>query len=284
MASDVRRDTDPRAPGVRVRRRLRVRWRWLALGLCCWAAALRLVWWQWLRPQTDPWWERIQRTGVVRIGMDATYPPFELQDATGQFVGYDVDLANELASRWGVQAQFVNVHFDGLYDALHAGKFDLIISALPYDPTLTEDVLYSPSYLNAGLVLVAPDTDTRITGPRDLAGKRVSVEMGAGGHLEARRLLEQVRIPLDIVPADTPEQALQALADGQTDACIVDAVSAHRFARAAGGVRICKNYLVDEQYVIAMPRHSGALWNRVTEELARMEKDGFLLALQQRWF
>ena len=98
--------------------------------------------------------ERILASGVLRVGMDASYPPFETENADGTCAGYDVDLARALAARWGVRAEFVNVHLDGLYDALRAGKCDVIISAIPYDRTMTRDVLYSTAYLNAGLVLV----------------------------------------------------------------------------------------------------------------------------------
>lgn len=261
-----------------------VRWVELAFGVLCWLVALQMVRSRWLIPQTDASWQRIQQSGVVRIGMDAAYPPFEVQDGSGQFSGYDVDLAAELARRWGVQAQFVNIHFDGLYDALRADKCDVLLSALPYDPTLTEDVLYSPSYLNVGIVLAVPVAEQRIGGPKDLEGKRVSVEMGAAGHLEARRLLEQARIALEIVPQPSPDDALQALVAGRADACIVDAVSAYRFARTTGTIRVLKGFLVDEQYVIAVPPHSGYLWKRITDELAAMNRDGFLDALQHKWF
>ena len=85
--------------------------------------------------------------------MDASFPPFEVVDGDGRFVGFDVDLATALAERWGVGVRFVDVHFDGLYDALQADKFDLIISALPYDRTMTRDVAYSVSYYDAGELL-----------------------------------------------------------------------------------------------------------------------------------
>ena len=52
--------------------------------------------------------------------MDASYPPFEVVDEQGSYRGLDVDLAQALASRWGVEVAFVNIAFDGLYDALLA--------------------------------------------------------------------------------------------------------------------------------------------------------------------
>jgi len=260
------------------------RWFWLLLALGCWLLAWHLIRTTWFYGHTDPSWELIQRRGVVRVGMDAMYPPFEVQDESGDFSGYDVDLAQELARRWGVRAEFVNIYFDGLYDALLTDKCDLLISALPYDATLTQDVLYSPSYFNAGLLLVVREDERSIKGVNGLADKKVGVELGTAGHLEARRLREQARIPLQIVPFSTSYEALQALHAGEVDAAIVDSISVYHFARDPGGIRYLSKFLTDEQYVIAMRPGSGYLWKRIADELARMHKDGFLQTLQDKWF
>jgi ABC-type amino acid transport substrate-binding protein len=250
----------------------------------CWLLALRGIHDLWFQPNTDPTWEQMRSTGVARVCMDATYPPFGMQDANGRFSGYDVDLMEELANRWGVRAEFANVHFDGLYDALLAGKCDLLLSALPYDETLTEDVLYSPSYFNAGLLLAVRLDERRIHGTGGLADRRVAVEFGASAHLEARRLREQARIPLHIVTFDSAGEALQALRAGEVDAALADSVSVYEYARDVGGIRYLDRFLTDEQYVIAVRPSAGYLWKRIADELARMEKDGFLGELQTRWF
>jgi ABC-type amino acid transport substrate-binding protein len=262
----------------------RQRWLWAVLALACWALAGRILYNAWFSRGTDPTWERLQQSGVVRVCMEAAYPPFEAQDAEGRFSGYDVDLMQELARRWSVSVDFVNVHFDGLYDALLADKCDLVVSALPYDETLTEDVLYSPSYFNAGLLLAVRKDERRIRGMSGLGGKRVSVELGAASDLEARRLRDQGRIPLQIVPSPSAEEALQALAAGEVDAAIADSISVYRFAHDPGGIRYFKRFLTDAQYVMAMRPDSGYLWKRIADELAQMHKDGFLEGLQQRWF
>jgi ABC-type amino acid transport substrate-binding protein len=195
-----------------------------------------------------------------------------------------VDLARELARRWGVGCEFVNVHFDGLYDALRADKCDVLLSALPYDETLTKDILYSPSYFNAGLLLVVRADERSILGVNSLDNRTVGVEVGAAAHLEARRLMEQARIALRIATYTTAVEALQALQSRAVDAAIVDSVTAHGFAREPGGVRPLTKYLTDDQYVIAARAGQGYLWKRIADELARMKQDGFLDGLQERWF
>jgi ABC-type amino acid transport substrate-binding protein len=260
------------------------RWVWALLAVGCWVLALRSIRETWFYRRTDVTWELIRQGGVIRVCMDATYPPFGLQDSSGRFSGYDVALVEELARRWGVRAEFVNVHFDGLYDALLAGKCEVLASALPYDETLTEDVLYSPSYFNAGLLLVVNEGARGISGVNDLAGKRVSVETGSSAHLEAVRLLEQAKIPLQIVDLATTQDALQALREGQVDAAIADSVSVYAFARDPGGICYLQRFLADEQYVFALRPGSQYVRRRIADELARMQKDGFLQGLQSQWF
>jgi ABC-type amino acid transport substrate-binding protein len=257
---------------------------WFLAGLVCWACAAVCIRNALYLGGSDPTWDRISEAGVMRVCMEAAYPPFGMTDAAGAFSGFDVDLANELAGRWGVRAEFVNVHFDGLYDALLAGKCDMILSALPYDETLTEDVIYSPSYFNAGLLLAVRQEERRIRGVNQLGGKRVAVELGSAAELEARHHLEQGRIPLEIVTCPGAQEALQALHDGEVDAAIADSVNVYHFARESGGIRYIKRFLSDEQYVIAVRPGSGYTWKRIADELARLTRQGFLKTLQQRWF
>jgi ABC-type amino acid transport substrate-binding protein len=259
-------------------------WVWLLVAVGCWLWAVRIIRATWFQSRSDPTWEQIRHSGGARVCMDATYPPFGMQDAAGRFLGYDVDLMVELANRWGMRAEFVNIHFDGLYDALLAGKCDLLLSALPYDETLTEDVLYSPSYFNAGLLLAVRQDERRIRGIGGLANRTVAVEFGSSAHLEARRLREQARIPLQMVTFDSAAEALQALQAAEVDAALADSVSVYEFAGHVGGIRYLESFLTDEQYVMAMRPDAGYLWKRIADELARMKRDGFLKALQSRWF
>ena len=109
--------------------------------------------------------ERVLETGVLHVGMDASYPPFETVDGEGNLVGFDVDLARQLAARLGaahgtqVRVEFVaNLPYDGLYDALAAGRVDVVASALYVDPLRMDEVAYSTASFNAGQVLVVGGT------------------------------------------------------------------------------------------------------------------------------
>ena len=256
-------------------------WAALALGLLIlMALALRMVSGVLRR---DEVWARIQRDKVLRVGMDASFPPFETVDAEGRFSGLDVDLATELGRRWGVEVRFVNVSFDGLYDALKMDKFDLIISALPYDRTQTRDLLYSPSYFNAGQVLLARGDDLRLRSFDDLEGKTVAVELGSEAHQLVRRLARDKGMHLEILAEREPEQTVALLRQGKADALVCDRVTAYAYMRNADDLRLVGPPLTDEPYVIAARADAPILMEQVTRALEEWRANGLLDELLRKW-
>ena len=244
-------------------------------------AAPRL--WRVIVPPRDPFWERIQATGRWRVAMDASFPPFEDLDEAGQPVGFDVDLAQAIAARWGVQLQIEGIGFDGLVDAVWASRVDAAISALPYQPQLTQDLAFSQPYFEAGLVLVASASDLTVQTVEDLAGRRLAVEWGSEGDVQARSLRR--RYPdLQILPKETAQDALQAVADGSVDAGLVDRISVLQAASATDTpIRIAPQPVVSDPYVVVLPRKAPILQQQVAEALRAFEADGTLGALTEKW-
>lgn len=262
--------------------------RWLLVGallLLFAVAAVPLLW----RSaglallRRDRTWDRIQTTGQWRVGLDASFPPFEDLDDAGQPFGFDVELARAIAAYWGVQAQIEGVGFDGLVDAVYAGRIDSAISALPYQPERTQEVAFSDAYFEAGLVLVTPASETAIASVDDLANRRLAVEWGSEGDVQARLLRR--RFPdLALLPSDTPQAALLAVADGRADAALVDHISALQATAGDSRLAISPRVVVSDPYVIVLPRKAPMLQAQVGEALRALQADGTLDALVTRWF
>ncbi len=235
-----------------------------------------------LGPAEDETWARCQREGVLRVGLDASYPPFEVEEG-GSLRGYDVDLAQELGRRLGLKVVFVNSGFDGLYDALAAGRCDVLISALPYEPQRTRDVRYTGGYFNAGQVLITRGDDGRIASYTDLAERRVGVEMGSAAHQEALRLRDMERVALTIEATQTSDEAFDLLQAGKVDAVLADAVTAHMALRARPALKVTGPALTDESYVIAVRRNSPQLFTALNGALDNLRGEGWLEQLAARW-
>ncbi len=241
----------------------------------------------WLGGKEDRSLVRVRQAGVLRVGLDASYPPFEeIDGATGEIRGFDVDLARELGRRLGVEVEIVNSGWDGLYDALEAGRFDAVISGLVYDPWQTDRVAYSISYFNAGQVLVvredAREDEEAIAQVGDLKGRTLGVEVGSEGDVQGHELRKRLR-DLTLRPYPAPTDVLRAVRQGEVDAGLVDAISARQFIRTEGGVRIVGPPVSDELYVVAVRLEDQALLKAINAALVEMRDDGTLSRLADKW-
>ncbi len=267
--------------------------RWLALAALLLAAAL----WLWrgsgLFPGPDRTWEAMQARGTWRVGMDPSFPPFESLDASGAPVGFDVDLARQMAGAWGLQLEIVAMGYDGLLDALIAGKLDSIVSAFPQDPRMTEDVAFSAPYFDAGIFL-AVKVGSAITGPGDLPGRTVAVEWGGAGDAVGRQLQRHlISTPtagsapnptITFLPFETQAEALAALLSGQADAALVDGISL-KIAQGQGAPLISVGpALENNPYVIAAPITAHLLQEKIADTLAQFQVQGILADLESEWF
>lgn len=234
------------------------------------------LWWM-FAPRDDGTLAEIQRRGVLRVGMDASFPPFEAIDAEGHIVGLDVDLARAIAADVGVELELVNIGFDGLYDALLARRVDVVISGLPYDPRWTADVAYTRNYFNAGQVLVT--TASNLATVEELTGRTLAVEWGSQADMEARTLVTQLE-GINLLRRETAAEALAAVSNGEADAAIVDGVSG--VIATGQGLRIV-TYLTDEWYAAAVHIDSHELLTAINGTLERLETSGELNALIDRW-
>ncbi len=231
----------------------------------------------------DTTWQAIQQRGLWRVGLDPSFPPFELLDATGKVVGYDVALAEALAASWGGRVEIVAVGFDSLPDTLKAGKIDSIVSAYPFDERLTQDFLFSTPYFEAGL-RVAVQAGSPIGRLADLSGRAVGVEWGSLGDMVARRL-QREGMEMRLRSFETPEQVLAALLDQQAvDAVLVDNVSL-RQAQASGLPLVAVGDVLESiPYVIVLPLQATDLQQQVEAALQQLKSSGTLAELEEHWF
>lgn len=231
--------------------------------------------------QRDTSLERIQGSGQLRIGLDPTYPPFELADETG-VGGLDVDLARGIAAGLGVEPAFSYFGYDGLYDALLTDQVDVLVSALVVSPERTRDFAYSRPYFDAGQVLIVP-AGSAITGTDDLRGQRVAVELGALGHVEALGLARS-QPGLTVVPYGSADEALAATANGDTGATLIDGIGGRLYLRTdQSGLRLLPEPVTSEPFAVVVRIEDEALLQQIDVELSRMKSDGHLAELIGRW-
>lgn len=246
----------------------------------------------------DLTWQRIQGQGVMRVGMEANWVPFEYVDGAGQLTGFDVELARALGQRLGLEVQFYpTLSFDGLYDALSAGQVDVVISAVVVDVGRSADFAYSTPYFDAGQVLVvALDGRDDVDEMQDLDGRVLAVELGSDGDAVARRWARRLTA-MSLLHTDSATAALDAVAAGRAAAALTDratalmALKVYRRRRTmdagrlagAADLRIGGAPVTAEQYAAVVLKESGELLRALNDALDDMRRAGALGELERKW-
>ncbi len=223
--------------------------------------------------------ERIQATKLLRVGTDATYPPFETIDPkSGQLVGFDIDLLRALGRSLGAETEFIVVPFDGIIAGLKGGKYDAIASALTITPERAAEVLFTAPYAAAGQSIAVRANDGSITDFEGLVRRKIGVQLGTTGELEAEKA-----IGAQVVSFDAIGNAFRDLENRNVDAVIADTPTARLFQREHGSIRIVGAPLTNEEYGIALRSSDATLKAAFDRELAAMQQSGELSKLLEKW-
>ncbi len=224
-------------------------------------------------PGPDRSLERVQRAGELVVGLDPSYPPFEVINGQGQLDGFDVGLTQELARRLGVTCRFVTIDFGGIFDALIVGRFDIIVGGISPFPEYARVVSYSRPYFDDGLILVENPEAT---------GHTVGLESGSDADLA----IDEIRPKLagyDFRQFDEQDQIRAALEQKTVRGAIVDAVTGTTWARQHPGLILNPTRLTSVPFVVATRRGDRKLLGAVDAALDAMRRDGVLARLAERW-
>jgi polar amino acid transport system substrate-binding protein len=161
----------------------------------------------------------------LRVGMELSYPPFEMTDPTGRPTGVSVRLAEGLGTHLGRDVVIENIAFDGLIPALKTRKIDCIISSMTATPERSRSVAFSAPYVKTGLaLLLSKASPVRSAADLDQRGRVVAVKKGTTGHQHAATALKQARV----LVLDKESAAVLEVTQGKADAFIYDSLSVYR--------------------------------------------------------
>jgi cystine transport system substrate-binding protein len=124
--------------------------------------------------------EAVKANGVLKVGMEGTYPPFGYRNDKGELTGYDVDVATALAAKMGLKVEFVTGDFSGLIGGLQAGKFDVIANQIEISPKRKESLAFTQPYAYSALQLIQRKSDkNNYKSLADMNGKSLAVTLGS---------------------------------------------------------------------------------------------------------
>ncbi|MDD4051946.1 MAG: basic amino acid ABC transporter substrate-binding protein [candidate division Zixibacteria bacterium] len=224
--------------------------------------------------------ERVERTKILRVGTDATYPPFEtINTATGRPEGFDIDLITSVCDRLGWKPEFIVTPFDGIVPGLTGEKYDLIISSFTMTPGRAGAVRFSDPYYDAGQSIAVPLDNMTIKALGDLSGKKIGVQLGTTGERLAGTLAG-----VDVISFENIGSAFIDMENGKLDAVINDLPTSNEIIGTRGRAKIVAEGLSDEKYAMAVRLADTALVTAINKALAEQRQSGLIETLQKKWF
>lgn len=232
--------------------------------------------------------DAIKKAGVIKVGTSADYPPFESVDASGNKVGFDVDLMTEIAKRLGVKLEWVDMPFDSLIAAVQEGKIDASISAFNYSEERDQMIDFSDAYYTSeDAFTVAEGFTGTIANPEDVAAYKVGVQTGttqdswltdnlvATGKLSEENLFRYDRV----------DQAMLDLQNGRIDVMMSDYIPAQALAEQLGGLNIVYHGVLSSGPMnIVIPDGDAELQAAINDIIKQLQDEGFIEGLAVKYF
>jgi len=242
------------------------------------------------RAQAPTTLDAIRRAGKMRIGVEATYPPFTMREST-VITGHDAELCGLMCQGLGVQAELVDVVWSGVIPALYAGRFDMIASGMSYTRARMERVNFSIPYAEAGQALLIRGRDQgSIRSIEDMSGKVLGVKLGSPGETLHPRLAERIRAARgagfrDVKTYDDHPAAYLALGQGTVDG-VLNTVPTLAFVIRSQPARFAmlRGIGADNWAGMACRKEDTEIHAWMDERLRALKADGTLKALQLKWF
>ncbi|MEY3032657.1 MAG: hypothetical protein RLZZ622_1132 [Planctomycetota bacterium] len=211
-------------------------------------------------------------TAPLRVGMELSYPPFEMTETDGQPTGVSVRLAEALGQHLGRQVVIENIAFDGLIPALRTGTIDCIISSMTATPERARSITFSQPYLTTGLtLLVGKNSPIKSTDDLDRPGIRVAVKIGTTAHKFAARDLKQAQVFV----LNRESAAVLEVIQGKVDAFIYDSLSIYRHHRRhPDTTRALLKPFREETWAIGLRKADEKLRMQINSFLKQFKEEG----------
>ncbi|OGO78300.1 MAG: amino acid ABC transporter substrate-binding protein [Clostridiales bacterium GWB2_37_7] len=224
--------------------------------------------------------DKIKAEGVIKIGTEGTYAPFTFHDKDGKLTGFDVEIAEEIANRLGVKAEFIETKWDGMFAGLDAKRFDAVVNQVTIRPDRIEKYDFSDSYIVSKAVLIVHGDNNEIKSFEDLKGKK------SGQTLTSNLAEIATSFGAELVQVDGFNQSIDLLTSKRIDATINDSLSFLDFKtqKPDTAIKVVAEMDTKDENGILFNKGNQELVEAVNKALADMKADGKYLEISQKWF
>lgn len=229
-------------------------------------------------------WDKVKEKGELVLGLDESFPPMGFRDDNNNIVGYDVDLAQEVANRLGVKLKLQPINWDTKEQELNTGNIDCIWNGFTITDERRKNILFSDPYMNNQQVLVVL-ADSKYNTLADLKDKSVALQ-AASSAADALNSKADFKATLkEVVELKDNNLCLMDLKTGNVDAVAMDEIVARYYiSMKSEKYKVLDEGLSGEEYGIGFRKTDVQLMTKVNNTLKEMAKDGKIAEISNKWF
>lgn len=209
------------------------------------------------------------KTDTLVMATNAEFPPYEFYEGK-EIVGIDADIMAAVAEELGMKLEIEDMAFDSIVAAVSSGKADVGAAGMTVREDRLENVDFTDPYVTATQVIIVEE-ESSISGPDDLTGKKIGVQLGTTGDIYADDIEDAA-----VERYNKGFEAVQALKQDKVDAVIIDGEPAKEFVKEAEGLKILDEAFTDEEYAIAVKKGNDELKDKINEALKTLKDSGKL--------
>ena len=206
------------------------------------------------------------------------------EQGTNEIIGFDIDLAKEVASRLDVEVEFQPVIWDTIIEELNGGNIDVIWNGLTITPERQEKITFSDPYLdNAQIIVVQKGSPLKTKA--DLAGKTIGLQGGSSAMNAVKSDAATYETLGEVVEFGSNDEALLDLAAGRLDAVVVDVIVGRYYeSQKADVYDVLEEDFGDEEFGVGFRKGDIAFRDMVQKALDEMKADGTGAKISEKWF
>ncbi len=228
--------------------------------------------------------EEILKRGELRVGFEAGYMPFEMTDKKGNFVGFDIDMAKEMAKAMGVKFVPVNTAWDGIIPSLITGKFDIIMSGMTVTQERNLKVNFADPYIIVGqTILLNKKHEGTVKSYKDLNDPKyiVTSKLGTTGEQAVKRMIPKCTYK----SFETETEAALEVVNGKADAFVYDLPFCVVFLaqQGAGNLVFLDQPFTYEPLAWAVNKGDPDFLNWLNNFLRQVKNDGRYEQIYNKW-
>ncbi|WP_400243086.1 amino acid ABC transporter substrate-binding protein [Niallia sp. JL1B1071] len=222
---------------------------------------------------------QIKENGKLVVGTEGTYPPFTFHDNTGKLTGFDVEIAQEVAKRLGVEAEFMETQWDAMFAGLDAKRFDMVANQVGIRDDRKEKYSFSDPYISSAAVLITRG-DSDVKSFEDIKGLK-SAQSLTSNYAEIAK-----SNGAEIVGVDGFNQAIELLNAKRVDITINDKLSFLDFKKQKPDTKVVIADTAEDvsQSGLMFRQGNDTLVEAVNKALQEMIDDGTYKSISEKWF